>query len=244
MNRRDLLIAGVASGLSVAGLEKLTAKEVEPILDDIPAPGIYGETRGEVDLSSQINSSEEKLLVARWEQTRLLEGLDDRAKRICAVLMENQRLWNENTDNYSNEECAFKRVSIPLMRRIIPTLVEYPNFDTRLFAKNPEMIPVGWHLNSGQSHNEHHPYPWVRTSIQKVKNLRNLRNLDEEAEKTAKFAEFICNTLKVSLDNMATSKKLYLHCLGWVDDWRNSPSPPNLGRRASSKTAILFCETE
>jgi hypothetical protein len=67
--------------------------------------------------------NEAKELETRWGKTGLLEGIQDRYVRSAtAVLLENQRLMNEvSTD--TGDIAQFKRISIPLVRRIYPQLI-------------------------------------------------------------------------------------------------------------------------
>src|ERR1019366_7184434 len=66
--------------------------------------------------------NEARELEGRWGRTGLLEGIEDRYVRsAAAVLLENQRLMNEvSTD--TSDIAMFKRISIPLVRRIYPQL--------------------------------------------------------------------------------------------------------------------------
>ena len=67
--------------------------------------------------------NEAKELERRWSQTGLLEGIKDKYERSCtAVLLENQRLMNEVATDTS-DIAQFKRISIPLVRRIYPQLI-------------------------------------------------------------------------------------------------------------------------
>jgi len=77
--------------------------------------------------------NEARELEGRWAKTGLLEGIGDYdvkgkfhenryARSATAVLLENQRLINEvSTD--TGDISQFKRISIPLVRRIYPKLV-------------------------------------------------------------------------------------------------------------------------
>ena len=67
--------------------------------------------------------NEAKELEGRWNQTGLLDGIEDKSiRQTTAVLLENQRLVNEvSTD--TGDVAQFKRISIPLVRRIYPQLI-------------------------------------------------------------------------------------------------------------------------
>ena len=82
--------------------------------------------------------NEAKELEGRWSQTGLLEGLDNRYERSCAaVLLENQRLINETMTDTSDIS-QFKRISIPLVRRIYPQLIA-----NKIVSVQPLLGPTG-----------------------------------------------------------------------------------------------------
>lgn len=82
--------------------------------------------------------NEARELENRWSQTGLLEGIGDKYTRSCtAVLLENQRLMNEvSTD--TGDIAQFKRISIPLVRRIYPQLIA-----NKVVSVQPLLGPTG-----------------------------------------------------------------------------------------------------
>ena len=82
--------------------------------------------------------NEARELESRWGKTGLLEGLEDRYVRSAtAVLLENQRLMNEvSTD--TGDIAQFKRISIPLVRRIYPQLIA-----NKIVSVQPLLGPTG-----------------------------------------------------------------------------------------------------
>jgi len=82
--------------------------------------------------------NEARELEGRWGRTGLLEGIEDRYVRsACAVLLENQRLMNEvSTD--TSDIAQFKRISIPLVRRIYPQLIA-----NKIVSVQPLLGPTG-----------------------------------------------------------------------------------------------------
>lgn len=82
--------------------------------------------------------NEAKELETRWGRTGLLEGIEDRYVRSAtAVLLENQRLMNEvSTD--TGDISQFKRISIPLVRRIYPQLIA-----NKIVSVQPLLGPTG-----------------------------------------------------------------------------------------------------
>lgn len=82
--------------------------------------------------------NEAKELESRWKKTGLLEGIEDRYVRSnTAVLLENQRLINE-TSTDTGDVAQFKRISIPLVRRIYPQLIA-----NKIVSVQPLLGPTG-----------------------------------------------------------------------------------------------------
>ena len=82
--------------------------------------------------------NEAKELESRWAQTGLLENINDKYTRSCtAVLLENQRLINESSTD-SGDVAQFKRISIPLVRRIYPQLIA-----NKVVSVQPLLGPTG-----------------------------------------------------------------------------------------------------
>lgn len=82
--------------------------------------------------------NEARELESRWAQTGLLENINDKYTRSCtAVLLENQRLMNENSTD-SGDVAQFKRISIPLVRRIYPQLIA-----NKVVSVQPLLGPTG-----------------------------------------------------------------------------------------------------
>jgi len=82
--------------------------------------------------------NEAKECESLWAPTGLLEGINDRFTRSCAaVLLENQRLMNETATD-SSDVANFKRISIPLVRRIYPQLIA-----NKVVSVQPLLGPTG-----------------------------------------------------------------------------------------------------
>lgn len=82
--------------------------------------------------------NEARELEGKWGQTGLLEGIDSRYERSCAaVLLENQRLFNEIATD-TGDIAQFKRISIPLIRRIYPQLIA-----NKIVSVQPLLGPTG-----------------------------------------------------------------------------------------------------
>ena len=82
--------------------------------------------------------NEAKVLENRWGRTELLDGIDNPYVRSCtAVMLENQRLINETMTDTS-DIAQFKRISIPLVRRIYPQLIA-----NKVVSVQPLLGPTG-----------------------------------------------------------------------------------------------------
>jgi hypothetical protein len=82
--------------------------------------------------------NEARDLETKWASTKLLDGISDRYVRSAtAVLLENQRLMNEVATD-SSDIAQFKRISIPLVRRIYPQLIA-----NKIVSVQPLLGPTG-----------------------------------------------------------------------------------------------------
>src|SRR4051812_3170284 len=84
--------------------------------------------------------NEARELDAMWSQTGLLEGIGDKHIRgATAVVLENQRLMNlTETSTDTSDIAQFKRISIPLVRRIYPQLIA-----NKIVSVQPLLGPTG-----------------------------------------------------------------------------------------------------
>jgi len=82
--------------------------------------------------------NEARAIESKWAKTGLLENIDNKFERsTTAVLLENQRLINEvSTD--TSDIAQFKRISIPLVRRIYPQLIA-----NKVVSVQPLLGPTG-----------------------------------------------------------------------------------------------------
>lgn len=82
--------------------------------------------------------NEARVLEGLWKKTGLLDGIDDKFTRATtSVLLENQRLMNEVATDTSDIS-QFKRISIPLVRRIYPQLIA-----NKVVSVQPLLGPTG-----------------------------------------------------------------------------------------------------
>lgn len=82
--------------------------------------------------------NEASSLVNRWGKVGLLEGIGNKWDRsTTAVLLENQRLINEQSTD-TGDIAQFKRISIPLVRRIYPQLIA-----NKIVSVQPLLGPTG-----------------------------------------------------------------------------------------------------
>lgn len=82
--------------------------------------------------------NEARVLEKKWAKTGLLEGIQDQHVRYTtATLLENQKLINE-TSTDTADIAQFKRISIPLVRRIYPQLIA-----NKIVSVQPLLGPTG-----------------------------------------------------------------------------------------------------
>jgi hypothetical protein len=87
--------------------------------------------------------NEAKMVEPKWAETKLLNGIDDRSTRSAtAVMLENQHLANQMMVNEAMTDTGdiakFKRISIPLVRRIYPQLIA-----NKIVSVQPLLGPTG-----------------------------------------------------------------------------------------------------
>ena len=85
-------------------------------------------------------SKDGEALLNKWEQTGLLEGLDDYNRNAVAVLLENQakELLREATAMASGDVEGFAAVAFPIVRRVFGSLVAQ-----ELVSVQPMSLPSG-----------------------------------------------------------------------------------------------------
>lgn len=82
--------------------------------------------------------NEAAVLQDRWQGWGLLEGIKDKwDQKTTAVLLENQKLINEASTD-TGDIAQFKRISIPLVRRIYPQLIA-----NKIVSVQPLLGPTG-----------------------------------------------------------------------------------------------------
>ena len=82
--------------------------------------------------------NEATLQSERWGSIGLLDGIKDKWDRSnTAVLLESQRLMNEQSTD-TGDVAQFKRISIPLVRRIYPQLIA-----NKIVSVQPLLGPTG-----------------------------------------------------------------------------------------------------
>lgn len=82
--------------------------------------------------------AEGAVLEKKWSEYGILEGIEDReVRRNTAVLLENQHLLNEASTATSDVD-QFRRISIPLVRRIYPQLIA-----NKIVSVQPLLGPTG-----------------------------------------------------------------------------------------------------
>jgi len=88
--------------------------------------------------------NESKGMMKEWQKTGLLEGIkDDHTRAVTAVLLENQKLAQRQgmlneTSTLTTDVDPFKRISIPLVRRVFPQLIA-----NKIVSVQPLLGPTG-----------------------------------------------------------------------------------------------------
>ena len=135
-------------------------------------------------------------ILEKWEQTGLLKLLKNPLdKEQCAMCLEGQSRYNEVSTS-TNCIAAFKRISIPLVRRI------YPN---EVIQGSTKPLKQWYTFES-----IHLP---VRNSVSGLDSIYDgAYNFDKEAENTAILAEMISKEIKEKFG------KVQMYCLRFNED--------------------------
>lgn len=162
----------------------------------------------------------------KWEKTNLLKKLPDNKKGIVAVLLENQRLYNEMITD-TGDVAQFKRISIPLVRRIAPGFLAF-----ELASVQPMLGPtsLAYHFEKNKIVETDMVARTIKMkavwTYEACQDLRSQFNLDAEAELTAILAQEINlefdRMLLTDLRNNAALKKTidYSHIQGETESER------------------------
>lgn len=136
----------------------------------------------------------EQEIIERWSATYLLQGLRD--KKASALVLEVQRLYNETTPD-SDKIAQFKRVSIPIMRRVLGYMQDM-------------MIPIkGTTLNVDESF-----ICSVPLDIGSCQDDQGRHNLDLEA----RYIAYISIVIAKELAEVATKNGIVLGHLEYSPD--------------------------
>jgi hypothetical protein len=126
----------------------------------------------------------------KWGKWDILKGLEEPDKTKVAVLLENQRIYNEMTPS-CEMQAKWKRLSIPIVRRLFPALKKAGiNFDVELELKS---FPAQW--NSGLK----------LGTLEPDGRYKSCNNLDNEAEQLIVVLE----ALYIRLGNYIKTRASY-----------------------------------
>lgn len=156
----DILSIGQAATLLGVHIDTIRNWEKRGLL--IPKTTLGGHRRySKSELENIKGNKMSDQIVNRWASIGILEGITQEHRKRVAVSLENQRIFNE-----SNElPVRFRRVSIPMVRRVLGTLSE---FHYAIYHRDEELNP---HVTNIKWNPE--------------EQMSDLRALDVEAEWTA-----------------------------------------------------------
>lgn len=163
------------------------------------------ELRTEVGLQA-----ERKMLRELWSQTKLLEGLEVEQQTNLAVLLENQRLWNESTHDMDNMSC-FKRVSIPICVRVFTGAAA--NGITITSGFNPDVLR--------ETATALPEFPWRLSLKDRFAEVLSRRqySIDGEAKRTAELVEYLVDGLVgASVNSLNKTNMFPLYGFAWDPD--------------------------
>lgn len=137
-------------------------------------------------------------LAQKWEKTGLLKLIPEEYRFDCARCLEGQRIYNEQLHDLENI-AQFKRVSIPIMRRLFAGAIEpWRN----LKIEGSAMPCEKWHTFENIEFPKYEDY---------CSNRNAYHNLDNEAKAVADISA----KLTEAIQNFAAGRKLKLHCISF-----------------------------
>jgi len=227
MKRREFI--GKAGALGV-GLPLLASslpeeKKVDPseTLPGFLTKKNLEEVKKQTNVRPDPQASDEEwaaYLMKNWEGTGLLNELPEDQKPTVVLALENQRLWNEGSpynDVAGTYIGQFKRVSIPLIRRVVPKL-EYSNIRSGLHAKNPSFLRVPYYKHGFNK-------LWLKGPLaQFVRSQEygrgNTHNLSKEGEDCAELVDFLVEDIQGKIESDIKYGKdglpFYFYCFGLI----------------------------
>ena len=134
----------------------------------------------ELKMKTCLDLEERQHCLEKWSKCGLLRGLPEEYITDCAVALEVQRLYNECSLD-SAGLAQFKRISIPVIRRVFHGLVAN-DLDVRCEGR----VYSQWMKVDGYVFND------FRKTI---KNIWTMHNLDEEADTCARICVEIADKL-------------------------------------------------
>jgi len=231
MKRREFIGQAGALGL---GLPLLASSSPGKEATEKTAPGLTKKNlegvKKQIDVRPDPQASDKEwaaYLMKNWDGTGLLKGLPEHQKPTVVLALENQRLWNEGSP-YNDVAATihmgqFKRVSIPLIRRIVPKL-EYPNIRSGLHAKTPSLLYVPY-----EKHNFNKL--WLKSPLAKFVQcqewgrgihelLTHFHSLSQEGEDCAELVDFLVEDIQGKIDYDIKYGRdglpFYFYCFGLV----------------------------
>jgi len=172
-------------------------------------------------------------IATKWGRVGLLDGLDSEEQDRVAVLLENQRIWNENEEGGNPQ---WRRVSIPFIHRVFRSCIP-----AKIVSMQPMLEPTCMYLWRDKYGSIKRGSVGSRTRfldvpVQKIfekDELKSEYNLDHEAEATAKAAEYAQNAIQQEIFNdlaaIAAGTRL-------THEWQNEKKFLDFIRLAASKT--------
>jgi hypothetical protein len=171
-------------------------------------------------------------IATKWGRVGLLDGLDSEEQERVAVLLENQRLWNENEDAGDPQ---WKRISIPFIHRVFRSSIP-----AKIISMQPMLESTCMYLWKDKYGNVKRGAVNSRTRFLSIplqrlfdSELKSEYNLDNEAEATARAAEQAKGLiLQEVFNDLASVAETHL-----AHKWENEKKFLDFIRLAATKTS-------
>jgi len=227
MDRREFLKSSTVAAASLPLLASSSpGKEaIEKASSSLPGfltKENFEEVKKQIDVRPNTQATDEEwaaYLIRQWERTGLLKELPEEQKPTVVLALENQRVWNQGSEYRISNIAQFKRISIPLIRRLVPRLMEQMPTRSSFYAKAPMMlyVPRSKHRFNGV---------WNKTSWELFMQYQawgrgECHNLDKEAEEVGELADHIMDDVNWifeshNLGRIGEPDTFYFYCFGMI----------------------------
>ncbi len=141
-------------------------------------------------------------IIERWERTKLICGVAENQVASMCYMLENQMVFNNKR---WNDPEAFKRISIPLNRRIFPSLKSHDNYRIESQANAKDCLVEEFKIK-------------LANEIISLGDHSNNTDLNYEAELISQLAEGFREKIDQFIESKLPFKTFYANYFGYNEN--------------------------